>query len=291
MKKSRILFALLAIIGLGFASCGDDENTTPAPVITFLNGVNSYIAPEGTTNYSINFTVTAEAKLDEVKYFKVTTAGEDQIGTPVTSFDNETSYSANITVPLDGADVTIKVQATDKDNQTSSKNFTITFESAQGGAINTYTAKLMGGKDHTTLGSFLNARNGAVYLMLAANTTPENVDMAYQYGTTYSAFLGSPNDADVQSVYTNISGWNVKNNTKFTAVLTGVDFATVANDLAITNAVTTATATATKITNLAAGNVFGYITATNKKGLIKINSVDGTTPATRAISLDIKVQE
>lgn len=292
MKKSRILFALLAVIGLGFASCGDDSTTTPAPVIQFPNNVNSATVEEGTTSYDIIATVTAEAKLDEIKYFKVAANGDElQLGI-VTTFTSPTSHVLSFSVDLDAADVKVRVQATDKDNQTSSKIFTITFAGAQGGPIRSISsAILMGGAEHATLGSYLNARTGDVYLMLAANTTPANVDMAYQYGTTNLAFLGSPNDAAVQSVYSNISGWNVKNDTKFTALLTGVDFDAVVNDLVITNVVTTSTATATKITNLAAGNIFGYITASGKKGLIKVNSVNGTTPATRNISLYLKVQE
>lgn len=119
--KSLIIVALVATV---FSSCKKDDETLPAPVITFTNNIN-----ETTVNVGANWTITgniaSEEGLTEVKYFKVTNLGETQIGQAITSFSNANSYDFQVTINDITEQTVIKVQATDDQNQTTSKNFTI----------------------------------------------------------------------------------------------------------------------------------------------------------------------
>lgn len=132
MKRINILFTTLIIATLGvFTSCEDESYL--APQISFTNGVTEAELDPGVSSYTITGTITAEAGLDEVKLFAVDDFGETQIGDAIVSFN----AGSPVTEGADGVydfvfdieniegDITVEVQATDTENQTTSRNFEI----------------------------------------------------------------------------------------------------------------------------------------------------------------------
>ncbi len=132
MKRINILFTALIIGTMGiFTSCEDESSL--APQISFTNGVTEATLDPGVSSYTITGTITAEAGLDEVKLFAVDDIGETQIGDAIVSFN----AGSPVTEGADGVydfvfdiqditgDITIEVEATDNDNQTTSRNFEI----------------------------------------------------------------------------------------------------------------------------------------------------------------------
>ncbi|MFN3404548.1 MAG: hypothetical protein ACK40G_10670 [Cytophagaceae bacterium] len=162
-----------------------------------------------------------------------------------------------------------------------------------GGEINTYSAKIMGGAANTTVGSFFKSATGDVVKAAEANSSQSSIDLIFQYSGTNGNLFAAPNDATIADAHTNVASWSVKNATKFTGVLsvTASEFNSASNDVLINSNVTTSNATGTRINSLAVGNVFGFITASGKKGLVLVKEIGGTTAETRSITIDVKVQK
>jgi len=267
-----------------FTSC--EEETKPAPVISFTNNVSS--AETSNSSYTITGTITTEVGLDQVKYFAVTEAGSDQLAV-VTYFDNKNEYSFQFAVNNITDDVTIQVEATDADNQTTSRNFEITFIGG-GNAISSFTAVLMGAQSLLTTGSALDADAGTVYKLDDAATNAAKVDILYYYGTTNLATFAAPNDETVNGVAANAfnwtNNWSVQNATKFgVSTLSTTEFDAIADDSELA---TIAGLAASKITDLGVDDVLEFITAGGKKGALKVTAI--TTGASGTITINVKVQ-
>ena len=67
-----------------------------------------------------------------------------------------------------------------------------------------------------------------------------------------------------------------------------IDWSSITNDGIIVSQTATGV-TNTRIINLAAGDILAFITATGKKGMIKVESISGTSDGT--ITIDVKVQQ
>jgi len=282
--KSLVLIALVAVT---FASCKKDETTLPAPVISFLNGINETTVNPG-ANYTIAGTISAEEGLSEVKYFQVTATGETQIGLAITSFDNANIYSFQKTFADITEQTVVKVMATDKKNQTSVLNFTI---KVSGNAIATYNDVVLGSYSSTTGSSFASL-NGTVYQLTDAKTNSSKIDIIFFYGNTNNATLSAPSNlTDLNQVFTTASApstWTVKNDTKLEKVTVVFENVTTGNQ--IPNIQSTGTE---KVSNVAVGDVIAFRTAStsdfpNKNGLVKIVSITGTG-ATATIKFNVKV--
>ena len=117
--------------------------------------------------------------------------------------------------------------------------------------------------------------------------------MYISYGATNQATIASPANSDAQSVFSGMSGWSTKNDTKFaTTSITASDFDAITDDLGIVAAADGASAT--KANQLSAGDVVAFVTASTssnpgKKGLFKVVSITGTNAGT--MSITVKVQE
>jgi len=286
MKRLNFFLFGLAALGMTFFSSCTDDTTTPAPVISFTNNVSS--ASTANSSYTITGTITSEAGLEQVKYSKVTTSGSDQLKL-VESFDDKNTFEFQFTVDGITEDITIEVEATDKENQTTSRNFAITYT---GGAssINTYTAILVGAQTNTTYGSALDADAGQVYKLAAASSNQALIDVLYYYGSTNKATFAAPNDETVDGTGANsfnwTGSWTTKNATKFgVSTMTSTDFDAIDDaDLAAITGLT-----ATKVTDQNVDDVVEFITAGGKKGAIKVTALTATASGT--ITITVKVQQ
>ncbi len=288
MKRLNLFVLGLAALttSMVFTSCDSSENPA-APTIAFTNGVNE--ATTANSTYTISGTITSEAGLKIVRYFKVTATDEVQLDM-VESFTDKKSFQFQYDVSV-SEDMTVKVEATDKDNQVAAKNFVIKYT---GGAspVKTYTIKL-GSYDASTGSSFASI-DGTVYKWADATANSAKVDFLYFYGATNKATIAAPTDSDAQSVFNGLDKWGTPNATKFgTTTVTASEFDAMTDDSEIVS--NTGSLTATKINSLAVGDVIGFMTAStsanaSKAGLAKVVAITGTT-SSGTIDLVVKVQE
>lgn len=284
--KSLVLVVLVAV---AFTGCNKDETTLPAPVITFLNGVNEASVNSG-GSYTIAGNIASEEGLTEVKYFQVTATGETQLGQAVTSFDNANSYSFQKTINDVSVQTVIKVMATDKKNQSSVLNFTI---KVNGASISSYNNITLGAQTNATIGSSFASLNGLVYNLTDAKTNANKIDVIFFYGTTNLATLSAPsNTADLDQVFTTASKpstWTVQNGTKLEK-RNSVNFESITTGNQIDNVESTGTA---KVSGLAVGDVILFRTANtsafpNKNGALKVTALSGTS-GTATITFNVKI--
>ncbi len=284
--KSLVLVALVAV---AFTSCKKDETTLPAPVISFANGINTANVNAG-DDHEINGNIVSEEGLSEVKYFKVTTTGETQIGQAVTSFTNANAYDFKVNIQDVTEETGIKVMATDKKNQTSALNFTI---KVNGASISSYNNITLGAQTNATIGSSFASLNGLVYNLTDAKTNSDKIDVVFFYGTTNLATLSAPSNSTLlDQVFTTASKpstWTVQNGTKLEK-RNALDFTTITTGTQIPSVETTGTS---HVSSIAVGDVILFRTAAtsafpNKNGVLKVIALSGTS-GTSTITFNVKI--
>jgi hypothetical protein len=216
--------------------------------------------------------------------------GIDWTALDIPNSDNE-HYLGSARVAIGTEATTFTLIATDKDGLTDSKTVNVTISTATGNPINSYTAILMGGQGNATVGSYLDADLGQVYLKTPAITNQALIDVVYYYGTSNLATLCAPNDVTVGGGSGNLTlcedFTTIKNATKFgTSSVSGAQFTAMTDDLLLAPITGLS---ASKMSAVAVGNIISFETAGGKKGLIKVASISGTSAGT--ITLEVKIQQ
>ncbi|MFO7658441.1 MAG: hypothetical protein R6W78_15395 [Bacteroidales bacterium] len=296
MKKINLYLIGLAAIGMAFfSSCTEEE--TSGPSITIDNA-----SPVAAIGGSVTLTgeIIAEGKLKEVKLFVVTDNDEQQVGSAITSFsggaittDDNLTYTFRVTITGLTESCKIKIQATDKENLTSSKSIDVTVGAVSGEEINSFSAVLIGAQFNTQYGSALDADAGTVYKISgdAAKNAAASIDMLYYYGSTNKATFAAPNDESVNGVGTSsfdwTQGWSVNNATKFAlSSMTSAEFDAIDDDTELTGI---SGLTASKVTDVSVNKVVEFITVGGKKGAFKVAALTATTNGT--ITINVKIQK
>ena len=298
MKKFCYFFLTALASGLAMLnSCSDDENLTPVdetPIINFVGGAG-YIFTDATLKVNETFKVGINA-------FSNVNTGSNLVKFTITRIFNNVPFSRDTTINTDQLNIIVNATAnsqvgqekwyfkvTDKNNKTKEISFTITTESAAG-PINSFDMKVLGSYANATGSSFASI-DGTVYTMAQATANSAKIDWLYFYGSASGpnqATIASPLDSDAQSVYPGISSWAVKNNTLFKKVTDVIDWNSITDDQIIVEQ-TASGVTQTKVNKLAVDNIMAFITASGKKGMIKVNQITGTTDGT--ITISVKVQQ
>jgi len=301
MKKIRYFFFIALASGLALLnSCSDDETVTPVdetPTINFVGGAG-YISSNATLKVNETFKVGINA-------FSNAATGANLVKFTITRIFNNIPATQDTTINTDQLNIEVHATAnsqvgsetwyfkvTDKNNKTKEISFTITTEAVTTyGPIKEFSMKILGAQDNATGSSFASI-DGTVYSITDAKANAAKIDWLYFYGATNLATIASPNDADAASVFNNatwgLQTWSVRNNTLFKEVTDAVNWAGIVNDSLILIQ-TASGVTNTKINNLAVNDVLSFIAATGKKGMIKVESIDGTQTGT--ITISVKVQE
>ncbi len=297
MKKFNLLVLSVAVLTSGFFSSCKKEADPNGPQISFSNSLTETTLAKGVTQWEVNATITSVAGLDQVKVFQVSTAGEDQLGTAITSFTDKNTYNLKLTVTGIKELTTIKVSATDKNNITNSQNFVIKITAADPIPATdkvlfwTGTVAAQLGAQSSIAGSSFASSTGNVYTQSLAKTNQTLVDMIYYYNTgADAASIYSPLAASNGSLFS--STWTTKNDTKFIKVttLTPTEFDAIPKtDDAQIVAKATGFTDVNKLFTLSVGNIFAFKTAANKLGLAKVTALTGTTAGT--ITIEVKVQK
>jgi len=295
MKKVSV-FMIAAFVAAS-VSCSKDDSD-PA-TIRFNNVQNDRVTlPEGVTEYVVSASITSTANLKSVKVNRKVGSETTQVIPPITSFPNKTSY--DLTQPVTGisadCDITVIVDNGVEYSRTLTIVYTPKPEQPVAGEINTWADKVLGSLAHvSTAGSSCASIDGTVFSISDAKTNAAKIDFIYFNGSAHPKSLAAPSNASVGTLGTGNapSTWATKNATKL-GVLSGVtvaQFDGCNNDELITTHVTTAAVSADIVSNLAANNVVGFITAGGKKGLIKVISIDTSSEANNSIKISIKVQK
>ncbi len=286
MKKMAYLLSLTLIASLSFFSC-DNAEDNEAPTVTNIkvNGTavtgGAFTALAG--KVSISFTVS-----DDNEVSKVTVA---ESGSSKTEFSNDKVAKSTAEISFDytvSKTVNLIITVTDDKDKTVSSTLSVSLDAG----VNSYSAKLLGGQDNASSGSFLATSNGTVYLQADAKANSGLVDILYFYGATNEATLAAPSDADAATIFNNgttgLQTWTTKNATSFkTTTLALADFNALNLASGAESAYNAGTSVSTKANKLVSGKVVAFKTAAGKYGLVYVSAL--TTGATGSITLDVKV--
>ena len=290
MKKT-ILFLGLAFTGTALLLTSCDETTHTAPVVSF-DQASPVVLDAGVSSATLTGDIVAEAGLESVEFRKIVGLSETLLAT-ISDFSSTSSVTTSddinytFSYVLDNIteNTTLRVTAIDKDDQDASQSIEIEVT-----PINSYTAILMGAQTNTTLGSFLDADEGDVYLIADANSNSEIIDIVYYYGSSNLATLTAPDDETVNGGAGNLSlcvGFATKNATRFTSTsITATEFDAIDSGAEIA---ALSGLDESKMTDLAIDDVIGFETEDGKKGLIKV--ADMETGSDGTITIDVKVQD
>lgn len=266
MKRLNLFVLGLAALttSMMFTSCDTSENPA-APTITFTNGVTE--ATTASSPYTITGTITSEVGLKTVRYLKVTTAGEDQLGI-VESFTDKNSYQFQYDVTV-SEDMTVKVEATDKDNQVTARNFVITYT---GGALTTVGNATLGAGGSAT-GSYYSVSENKVYTTSTVSSNADKVDFVFDSDAS-TARIYSP------SLSSNTAVKGSGRITYFKKVTFDFDAATAADVDGVDP-----TDTEVSLTN---GDVVVYDIHDGSKGAFKVTDLKVASDGTVTISVKVK---
>lgn len=287
MKKTNILIGLGVItIVILVLSC-DGLTTNLGPDFS-MNNTSIQLEP-GETTASITGTIESDAGLAKVVVTKVVGVSEQEIGNytsfdadPITT-DDDKSYIVNLTVTDIDEDMTIKLEATDNEDNVESVSIDV-----QVADIALYTVVLMGAQSNADYGSTASLTTGEVFKITggeAANNS-DMIDIVYYYGSRLAA-LYSPSQTDIQAVSAfNISSWNTINTTllgESTLSATGFDDLTTAAEIAGAG-----TPDLDVIPDLAVDDVIVFETDGGKKGVFKVSELN--TGASGDITISVKIE-
>ncbi len=161
-----------------------------------------------------------------------------------------------------------------------------------------YDVRLLGGQTNSTLGSFYSSSEDSIYFTAGAGLNQSKIDFIYYFGsqTNDSSVIASPidpvfNNPDDQNPHKSVKTWTVKNNTMFLKLAVSESaFTNMVNDSLLINELDS-NVTATKITKLKIGDVVGFKTATGKLGAYRVRAINNVDAISRAITIDVKVQQ
>ena len=285
------------------SKCEDPPPPPPDPSITSVSingGVrNAFTVDEGTAvNLIIDYS--APAGIKRIEFVK---GSANVTGFPITSnFSTSTTHKYQGAIPASFLTVganTFTTKVIDNADKQAEQTITITVEGGE--PINTWTNRTLGSFVHaSTAGSSFATSNGTVYSLGDAKTNSGIIDIIYLNGSQNPFALVAPNFAAIGNLPGNnnnpnrVEAWDHRNATRFARLsnVTAQQFDACINDRLIVQHVTTAAVTANSVTNLAANNIVGFITAGGKRGLIKVVSTNtGSTAANESITIDVKVQQ
>jgi len=299
MKKNWILMLMLLAGVISMTSCSKDDNNEPtdlSPTLTLQVGTDYvYQNTSVTVGTPLKIGVRAISNATSGKKlvnFTLVRTFNNLPATVVDSTFSESTFSVDylINANLSAGPETFLLTIKDKDGLTATQTLTIT-TTALTGEINSYSMKLMGAQ-HNSNGSSFASVDGNVYTMANAKANANKIDWLYFYGATDLATIAAPNDAHAAQVYTDatngLAHWPVLNATKFKLITDAVDFNAIADDGVIVTQTATGV-TETRIPSLATDKLIAFVTASGKKGIIKVESI--TTGDTGSMTISVKVQK
>ena len=287
----KLIYSIGVIVSgllLLFTACTEDENKNLE--INFVNNIDEVNVSSG-SSYTIVATIISEAGLDYVKIFEVTDKSEIQVKL-IDKFDDKNNFTLMYTVENITKDVKIKIEATDKDNQTVAKYFEIKLNTNQTQNLKTYTVSL--GAQSNVTGSFLIASQGSVFTIkeVKNNSAYSSIDIIYYYGATNKCALFCPKSIVDNNITWDgnlpTSNWGTTPNVTIFKKVTSNDFdnATYSN----VSSLITENDNNKIASDLKVGDVVAFKTQNGKYGILKVTSIS-SADASGKITFTYKIQE
>lgn len=273
MKRLNFFLVGLAVVGMAFFSSCEDPASKAAPSITIDNA-----SPVAAVGGAVTLTgeIVAEAELDEVKIFVVVGTDETQYGAAITSFssgsittDDDLNYAFRIDVTDLTEDCSIKIEATDKDDQTASKSVEVTV----GGALTDNGSKTLGASG-SDLGSYYSVSTNTVYTSTQVTGNENSVDFVYNSDASTATFKSPKNSSKASVAATGRTTLYEKANS--------IDFAT-----ATSSDVDAVTPTNEDI-DVVLNDIIVFKTQDNIKGVFKVTALTVATDGTVTIGIKVK---
>lgn len=298
MKKFAFLFVFALAGSLFLASCSsgdDDETTKPKPSINWKGGgtftsANASVAAGNSVDFGINASAT-EGNITRVRV----TVNVNGAGALILSDSTLKEKTVNIdwlgvnVGNLPGAKVVYTATATQTNGESSSVTFTVTV-TATPKNVQTRANISMGGQTNSTIGSFFDYSIQRVLLLGEANADPKEVDFIYYSGATNGLTFAAPDNSDVTQIFSNISSWTTRNNTRFRkTTLTAADFDAITDGTPSTKIDSEATSGAfgSDAKQLKVGDIIVFITAGGQDfGLLKVTAI--TAGGAGKVTFDLK---
>lgn len=308
-KFFNYIFALTAIAALGFmSSCSDDDETPglngPSISLSTVDGEHESDFT-GYVGDSVGWTITVNAPAgfktlniyrqeDGVKGSPIKTFSKVS-GTTPTSFEEDYGY----TIGSDdiGNTVYIVFEAVDEEGRIATLDYQVKAEEKP--TIKYEMTLLYAPADTKGSKTFFSTNDGETYSMNDINGTAEaisaKIDFGYFYGETFKATLASPNEYPYDYGQ---AAWSVKNATKIKKTdLSAAAFIEIENDVdAIRKAFEDADygENEEQARDLTIGQVLAFELVSakgNKRGLIKVNGIEGTDGTNAHIKIDVVVED
>jgi len=302
MKKLQFLFLSMLVTGVTFfISCSKDE-TPEIQEFTFNFATGTgYVSGDVTLitgeqfKVGINASASTNEKLTHILITRVFNNKPDEVFDTILDIAslNYNYYGIANTVPGDENWI---FKVTQSNGETIERTFIITTE-ASVGPIFTYDQRIMGAQQNPTGSSFASV-DGTVYNLADAKVNAAKIDWLYLFSTTNMATVAAPDDDEAAHIFTDggtfenpgpnaLKNWPVKNATRFKKIFHPVDWDAIQDDTQLINL--TQEAINPHANELKPGDFVAFITATGKKGLIRMNHIfqeeDGT------IDISVKVQQ
>ena len=294
-------FYLFLILTLTFSSC-KKEDLTP-PTIRFIAERDcTYLDQTEPIGVQLKTAIIAEAGGSAITNFVITlkTANGTEIALDSGLYSNLLTYTKYFT--FDASDFeTWTYKVTDKNGKTSSVSFTLTKDTSSAyGAIYFYPSVTLGCQESTTTGNFMTIPGANIYMHDSASSVQQLVYLISYYGNILSPPLAftfsSPGETDVPTFYPEINSWTTpKNEIRFkpdSLTISPAVFDASLNDSLIISNYTSALVGKRKFKNALPGYVIPFkITVgamAEKRGLIKVIAVNGTTAG--SIEFALKIQ-
>ena len=297
MKRVFLFLSAILLTSVTlFTSCTDDTTEDNPPTIEFVAGAG-YISGDATLTVGTPFTIKVLAEENvtsgaNLKSLKITRVFNLNTWDTTLTF-NESTYTleAGFVAQVAAGVERIEFKVTDDDGQTAMVDLQITTEELSGGAIDSWTERLLGSWNNPTGSSFASI-NGNVYTLDEAFDNQSLIDYMYWWGQSTSATIGAPDDANAALVFNTgayaLANWTTKNSTRFkTTTVTSAAFDAITYASEIVDIATGADQT--RIGTLANDQVIAFITVTNKHGLIRVKSFVSGSDGT--MTVDVKVEK
>ncbi len=309
MKKLHFLIAFLIITSSLFYSCTEEENNDP-PTISLKTGIQDstnmvYVYMDTTLTINEMFLIGVTAQSNSEKNLKKLTIGRKFFSQAVENWD--TTFSS-LTFTMDKTFFAASSASTedwtftisDVNENSSSLNFRIeTIDPPD--ELNTYD-NIEFGPYGDTLPNFFSSVNGLVYsfaeidtISITDTTIYNLIDWIYYESNINGIMIISPADDYASSAYTNVALWPQRNTTFFKETTTSAnDFDAIDKydevfDLANgANLPYLSDNPNTHNNGISEGDVFAFIAASGKMGVIKIETINSNTGT---LIIDIKVKK
>ncbi len=298
----KISILLLAGVLIIFSCSKDDKKNSTPPALTFKTGqylpgvayINKDTSLSVSSPFAIGFTAssTSDANLRSVLIKRV----HEDINTDTvlyrlltaSTFSVDTLVVTNSSVGTEDFFIIIS----DQNGMSTTSTFSIVTTTV-GPDITTYLNKVLGAQVNNSTGSFFASDGGIIYMLADAKTNSENIDCLYFYAATNPATIAAPNDGFAASVYNDPTNglltWDVRKATKFKlTTINSNTFDAITSSAQLATVVAIPLPSESKISNLTAGKVLGFLTQSGKLGLIRVDAISGTDHGT--ITISVKVQ-